>query len=92
MSSSITPIPNSTLAAIQFIVNDPARFTKNLSTLYEIYNTRVGLPGRALVPGTVVDPIMVPLEDDLLPNGDCAYPLCPRRTDVQYPILYRPLI
>ena len=82
MSSSITPIPESTLIAIQFIINDPARFTKNLPIIYEIYNTRFGRPGRSLVPGAIVVPILVPHEDDLDLNGDRVYPLVPRSTEM----------
>ena len=75
MSSSITRIPESTLVAIQFIINDPARFTKKLPIIYEIYNTRFGRPCRSLVPYAIVVPTIVPNEDEMLPNGDRVYPL-----------------
>ena len=59
MFSSITPIPESNLIAIQFIINDPARFTKNLPIIYEIYSTGFSRPGRHRVPGAMVVPILV---------------------------------
>ena len=64
MFSTITPLTAAALADIQCFINDPARFTKNFPILHKIFNTRYGQPGRSLVPGAILDPIVIPIEGD----------------------------